>query len=335
MVGLIVLLVSAGTAWALWQRSLHPSFVWGVGLNPTPTGVLTAETTHDVVERARTLGVNTIRVKYTTENEQQRNRVRWAVTEARTPWWQPLQIVMILEHNDLILNGPEPYQAGYDLGLEAASTYRGQVAYYQLGNELAAYALKPTWGGFTPDSYIPEKYERGLTWLRGVSDGIHAGDPKAKRLVTGHWLQHAFWEMAKDDGLAFEAIGWDWFHEELPVPSLVDFEFEEKPYDLIGKLASIAETVWVTEAGVNGDVVGRSKAAAFLTEFITELRTDPRIDGVFVAQLTDEMHNQWSENWQHGLIGIEPVDLANQIWRFSDTVRPEYRAYDALIHQTN
>lgn len=332
-----ITIVLGGSAYAWYARQsetpitsapAETRFTWGVGLNPTPTREISPSAVQAVIDDARELGVNTIRVKYIPDPPEQQKRFDLTVDAIKNG--TPLEVVAILEHDDDILNGSDPYRAGYNLGYNAATRYKGKVQYYQMGNELAAYALKPSWGGHTRDSYVEDRYQRAFQWLKGMSKGIRAADPNAKRLITGHFMHYAFWDRAKEDGLQFEVVGWDWFHEELPIPSFVNFEYEGKSVDLVGRLAALAPTLWITEAGVNGNVVGYDKAASYLSNFIKEIRTDDRIKGLFVVPLTDEMHNSGLPNWQNGLIGIQATDTAQTHWKLSEK-RSTFYTYQKAI----
>ncbi len=307
----------------------YPDFVWGTGINVTPTGISSRESVLRVVEEAQALGINTIRVRYTHEYPEAIVKIDWLaeILRERQP---PVQVILIFDQNPDVERIAEPnaYQTAFLLAKNVATKYRDVFQYYQLGNEMAAYALKPTWGGYTTDSYIPEKYQEALLWLRGLSDGVAAGDPQAKRVVTGNWLNVVFWEQAKHDGLQFEIVGWDWFYEKFPIPDPTKLTVDGKPYDLIGKLAALGD-VWMTEAGVNGDIVGDREASDYLEQLVRQLYRNPLIKGFFLPMLTDEMHRSQTPNWQYA-----PVELIyeNNQWQLGGH-RIIFDRYHQLIQE--
>lgn len=293
----------SGNDFSFLNFNQAPKFNWGVGINPTATGNKSKESVEEIVKKAKNLGVNTARINYPINNPENINTVDWAIDKLVSKPKRVL-VALILEHNDNILESSDPYSQGYKFSNEIAKKYQGKVSYYQMGNEVGAYALKPTWGGDTRDAYDKIKYQKALTWLKGVSNGIKAADPKAKRIVTGHHVQYAFWQMAKEDGLEFEIVGWDWFHQDFPVPSLKSFKKDDKPFDLLSKLNDIGD-VWITEAGVNGAVVGYDKASDYLSSFAKEVYSLQQMKGFFAFSLTDEVHQNTEKNWQKGLIALQ------------------------------
>ena len=277
-------------------------FRWGINVNLTPTDEQNITSANQVLDLAKDLGADIIRVGGPVYDVNYFPFLGQAIDSARE---KGLEVELIIGHDNKIIDGPDPELAGYKLGKQIAQQFKGKIEYYQLGNELATYALKPSWGGDYADNYIDDKMEKSLAWLKGISEAIHEVDPDAQRVATGHSVMYYFWQEAINRNIGFEVIGWDWHGDILPIVSINKFEVDKKPYDLVGKLSSMGKKLWIQESGANGALVGYDNAAQYLANYAQEIYLTPQFDGFFGFTLTDEIHQAGEKGWNKGLVALQ------------------------------
>jgi hypothetical protein len=148
------------------------------------------------------------------------------------------------------------YAAAYAMGRAYASRFKTDIATWELANE------GDNWIGMKGDGsdisqYDRAKYARARGMIRGLLDGIHAGDPHAKGIVNGAgWCHWGFQEQLWRDGVRWDITGWHWYS------SYGDLEkargcgntnILQRFHDTFGK------PIWLTE--INVDRYGGDKAA--------------------------------------------------------------------------
>ncbi len=107
---------------------------------------------------------------------------------------------------------------------DIAARYKGKIAYYQLSNEtdircLNKYTVTDKEGivhtydydGTQTWQYDPVRYAVIRDRLRGLSEGVRAGDATAKRIINMGWKHTGFLELLNADGVQWELTGFDWY----------------------------------------------------------------------------------------------------------------------------
>jgi hypothetical protein len=189
--------------------SFNPStFQWGVTMRPYAIGSYSTSKWSTQISKAHSLGVGWARVMWDynckkpfTENTQ--------VIKALNK--KHINTMLVIEHNPNDGNN-NLYQQGYNEGKSIAKYYKGTVHYYQLMNEGGAQSIKsPTSNGQTVTDYNVAAYNQVRDFMKGLSDGITAGDPTAIKVVTISWTQVGFLDRIVKDGVNFNVIGLDWY----------------------------------------------------------------------------------------------------------------------------
>lgn len=199
-------------------------FVFGIHTNAFVANTIGDPYQPDNVDRAlklaKKLGVSHLRINYEPYgdeiNDDFINRVAKTGIEpvliVESPW--PLHQIFEKEN----------YQSGYNLGKRVASRYQNKIKYFQVANEVSGIAIKPRHPGNKFSDYDLAKYQIMRDWLKGLADGIRAGNPQAQRIVSSNWIATAVIDEIIKDGVEFEIIGWDWFSEmgENPTGKILD-----------------------------------------------------------------------------------------------------------------
>ena len=188
--------------------------------------------------------------------------------------------------NILYVIHPEPdvgYQAAYDMAKTYARTFP-QVTHWELGNEY------DIWVGMTDDGsdiaqYDRARYVRARETLRGLLDGVRAGNPKAKTMVNaGGWCHYGFLQQLLHDGLDWDITAYHWYS------SYGDIDNARcGAGNVLAVLHSWGKPIWMTEFGSD---FGTDKSQAdYLPKVMRRWETIAdryNIQAAFIYQLLDQ-----------------------------------------------
>jgi len=193
------------------------------------------------------------------------------------------------------------YQKSYDSAFKFASHYKGSIQAYELSNEQDAYSL--TGGpGDQVSMYDARKYGIVSSMLRGLSEGVHAGDPSAKRIVDfSGWLHTGFFQRVENDHIAYEIVGVHWYGnmgeincpgQSYPCPSRLQH------FNVVQRLQSIThgKPMWVTEINYSplpnrSEEQNGQQEQQYLVATLQRFLTSPTLypfEVVFIYELLDE-----------------------------------------------
>lgn len=222
-------------------------------------------------------------------------------------------------------------QASYPIALEVgkgiASRYKGRVPYYQLANEASGVAIKKGLSGQSKTDYDEKKYAIFKEWLRGLSDGVAQGDPKAKRIISANWLGTGVIERLIEDNVNFEIIGWNWYSdmgEDLVVKQNgVDFNIPQY-------LSRYNKEFWVVELNRReGALDGNTAAqASYIQTVGTNLKAQTKVTGLFIFTLVDLCDSLDKDYGRMGLVALKQnADKTCSI----EGKRPSFEVFAKLI----
>ncbi|HVV94024.1 MAG TPA: hypothetical protein VHD15_11445 [Hyphomicrobiales bacterium] len=271
------------------------AILWGVNGHPLVSypGV-TAERQLDLVKG---LGATSYRVDVTSTDQIPRLAALIDAARARHMTILPVLIpVSDLAHP----SEAQLYAAARDFAETFGRRFKGQVPVWELGNELENFALITScemrddgshypcqWGlagGLAPLDYYGPRYVKVLAVLRGLSDGIHAADPAARRAIgTSGWGHVGIFQRFKQDGLGWDISVWHMYGE--------DPEWAFKLLKPLGK------PIWITEfgqagAGPEGEAA-QAQALGHWIRRIDQLAQPYDVEAAFLYELLDESY--WGE----------------------------------------
>lgn len=200
-------------------------------------------------------------------------------------------------------------EANYTMALnyayQEAKQYKGRIKYYEAGNELDNWTgiVKP-YIGFGPLVHRQDRYPLARGYLRGLVDGVRAGDPDAKILInsTG-WCHFGFMQSLWNDGLRWDITAVHWYEQ------FGDLESGCRGTNPIQMYASFGKPIWITEfnstIGIKND--DQQHAAKWVKEFIRRLRelsSKYEIQAAFIYELLDEPEKKGLER-KFGIIDVD------------------------------
>ncbi len=252
------------------------------------------------LDLAKELGVTDVRANIEVDDAINDDFVNLAIQKGLTP-------TLIIEPELGDFFNLATYQKAYDIAKKYATRYQGKVPYYQLANEASGSTVKPNASGNKLTDYDEKKYPAFKDWLRGLSDGVAAADPAAKRMVSAHWLGVAAIDKLATDKVNFEIIGWNWYSDmgnDL-IKKLDDGTTLNIPQYFKAKYP--AKEFWVVELNRrNGTLDKNYKAQAdFLQTFITNVLSHKNTKGIFIFPLTDQCAEMDKDYGNMGLITIK------------------------------
>lgn len=169
--------------------------------------------------------------------------------------------------------GTESEQVAYDksraLGLGIARNWAstGQH-FYECGNELEN---RFTGGaGSDPSNYDESFYLAFRGTVRGLIDGVRAGDPQAQVApAVGGWLHYGLYDMlmkgTEPNGtkgappVTWDFTGWHWYSDMGDIEDASDSHV-----NVLAKLATYGKPIWITEFGFRPDG-DQNHQAAYIT----------------------------------------------------------------------
>jgi hypothetical protein len=284
----------------------HAAMLWGV--NGHPLTAYSGVTTAEQLDLAKALGVGAYRVDVTATEQIPRLAALIQAARARDITILPV----LIPPTDLAHQSEDKlYAIAHDFAEAFGRRFKGEVPVWELGNELENFALITScemrddgshypcqWGvagGVAPLDYYGPRYQKVLALLRGLSEGIHAADPAARRAIGTSGFGHVgIFQRFVHDGLAWEINVWHLYGE--------DPEWAFKMLQPIGK------PIWITEygeagAGPNGEAA-QAKALAYWIHRIAALAGRYDIEAAFLYELMDESYWGASNEARMGVVRL-------------------------------
>lgn len=201
------------------------------------------------------------------------------------------------------------YEASYAYGKECATRYQGKIRYFELSNEkdCACMTKWPNGGdrdGASVDDYDPAKYAPIRGMMRGLAEGLRAGNPECLRVIdTAGWLHFGFIDLLVRDEVPFDILAWHWYSE------MGDIAEPKKSYSgeyaVLDKLAGYGKPVWITEGNARDGTLGHTEqeAARILADTVSSVRASGKVDAYVVYELLDEPSLLWAGGEaQYGIV---------------------------------
>lgn len=241
-----------------------------------------------------------------------------ALAEARG-----IQILPILFHEGSLQNDSAEtiYARSRTVAEQVGRRFAGRIKVWELENELEGYAIiQPCemrddgtkypceWGpagGVSPLEYYGPRWRKVSAALKGLSDGLRAGDPNAKRAIgTAGWGHAGAFDRMKQDGIGWEISVWH------------AYEINE---DMLVRVAAHAKPIWITEFNSkNPDVDDATRAGDVqrMLDRLKAIRSTYNIQQVSFYELLDEPY--WTDyEGRQGMIRL--VKQADGSWRLGTT----------------
>lgn len=222
------------------------------------------------------------------------------------------------------------YERAFTLGRAMATRYRGRVPIWSLANEVEGHALlRPcesfddgspypcSWGvsiGTTARDYHGGRWAQVSAMYRGLSEGVHAGDPDALRAIgVAGWGRFGAFERMALDGVDWDITVWH--------------DYESVSEEAIARLAAFGRPIWLMEFNAGADSLSPEERARLVAERVANyqrLRALYPIAGAFFYELYDEPY--WGDTFEarQGLITLR------QNWRGFWDVGPDKPGAGAL-----
>jgi len=157
-----------------------------------------------------------------------------------------------VDRNKEIHNPDGVYKTSFEAARKLAERFKGRIPVYDLHNELDGWCMNTDYWGKNkhPDGdelkhYFPDRLTLAAAMLRGLADGVRAGDPDAKRMInTGGWLHTGFVQAMVEADVSFEILSWHWYSDMGKIDSIE----ARGGRDLLGELLAFGKPIWITEA---------------------------------------------------------------------------------------
>jgi len=301
-------------------------FMWGVTMGPSDLNRYSSSVWQKQISTATDLGVDWIRLKFDSENEDPFKRndeeIKY-LTKAN------LRVVLIIEQDASKNNANiDHYKDGYDDGFKIASHYKGKVKFYQMINEGGGGTIRqPTMSGQTEDQFDEEKYKIVTAYLRGVSEGIAKADPDAWRIVNMGWTHVGYLDKIVKDKIEFDVIGIDWYGW---MGSFGEKKLENGQL-LFDKLKSYKKPLIFMEVNADskGKIVYPEKQAAFISEIgAWAWQNKDYVKGFFVLSLFDGVNNAREDAEYFGIVEAKKNPSGTYV---PGKPRESFYAYQELI----
>lgn len=202
---------------------------------------------------------------------------------------------------DAKLTPEENYRRGYNHGFKEAQNYAGRIKYYEASNELDNWT-KMVGDGSHKVMYNPFRYKMAREFLRGLVDGIHAGDKEARVLIdNAGWCHYGFLKALWADGVRWDITAFHWYSDQ------GNIERAGCQAANIAEIhASFGKPVWITEYNYRPkkDGYDQEEAEKWVAAFINQIKTiAPKynIQAAFIYELFDEPDERGNEKY-YGII---------------------------------
>jgi len=311
---------------AITTENYREPFMWGITMRSTSLGRYIDTIWLKQIKLASNLGVKWVRLAWSFDAPDQ-----FAFNDEIIKYLKDngLQVYLIIEPPkfDKIR---DPYQDGFNNAFRIASHLKGQIKYYQIMNEASGNAIKSgSFSGENDSDYDPTKYARTRDWIKGALDGVHKADPSAYTVISAQWLHVGFLDKLKDDNVAYDIIGWDWFSD-------MGFMGDKKLSNgtlLIDKLKSYGKPLILAEInyrpeGKNGQKgQPEAKQASFIQK-MADWSVQAGLKGFYVLELLDNPNSGNGYTDYYGIVGVK--QSVSGVWSIGNP-RQAYTTYQEII----
>jgi hypothetical protein len=217
--------------------------------------------------------------------------------------------------------------------------YADRLSIWELANELDDPAIlrrgdiNPAngqpWDTGSPDGseilhYEPQRLSRALAVLEGLSRGVAAVQPSARRLIgTAGWKHYGFLQAVERAQIPYEIIAWHWYSEMGTMTNAGGT-------NVLAQLQQFHRDIWITEAGRrDGSMMHtETEQAKYYTEDIPRMAAFyPEVKAYFVYELLDEPALGFMNGEAYyGVVKVEPDNAG--VWKVTDR-KPAYQAIQA------
>jgi len=311
--------------------------LWGVFTNPyvfnTPNDSFMPDHVDKQVSYWKDLGLNIVRFNYeffSDRPEYIKPENDYLIKKLQANGIKRLMVVESPLEKDFF--NLANYQKGYEWGSFIGTHFKGKIDYYQLLNEVSGKAVKENASGYKIEDYDMAKFAPMEEYIKGLSDGIHEADPKAKRVICAHWIGVAAIDKLIADDVNFEVIGWNWFSEMGDDPTNKKLD-DGTVLNIPKHFEKSGKEFWLTELNrSSGSFDGKEQdQAQYLKTAMDNLMKSGLVKGVFVYQLFDPNPGDDGKQTPNNQLGIIKVkkDSAGK-WGPGEK-KPAYSTYKDLI----
>jgi hypothetical protein len=209
------------------------------------------------------------------------------------------------------------YRKSYDRALSFVNHYKNVFHVYELSNELDNFSISGG-DGDKPSDYNPQKYEVVKEMLRGLAEGVHAGDASAQRIIDfAGWLHTGFFERLESDHIPYEIVGVHWYQDmgEITCPGQsYPCPPRAQHFNVIQRLETITHNkpIWVTETSYkplprNSAEENVNRKLNYLPPTLERYMNSPSrypFEVVILYELLDEPHMTTASEQQTGLYTV-------------------------------
>ncbi len=310
------------------QPAAKGDITWGISVLTFPFPTYIESFTKTEVAEAKKLGITHVRVDYIPFNPKATDNSVKVVNEAG------LKVVLIIP--------PGPNSIWTDKKLEdntkkyvteIVKRYKGKVAVYQVGTEMASVALLNNGSkhGIDLKDYPADALKAATTWVKVANETLKKEDPGVLRMVNDQWVHTGFFDNYFKQGGDFDILGWNWFSDMgTDMESVVIDAKAKQTYELLDKLKSYNKPIWLTEVNRRlGSNDGNEKAQADYITTMAKYAINHKdvIKGFFVFNLLED---QAAPKEEKGYSIIKALDDNGQKQTITGH-KPAFEAYQKVI----
>lgn len=315
------------------QKITPPSknyFYWGAKMTPSATtlsgtsGIYEGfdEAINDQLEFGKELGLNIVKATWEARSDKIDNFVNWAKARG-------FKVVIQLEDPEMTdFWSQATHERARELGKKVASRYYGQVDFYQLGNEINGAVIKPGGIGKDKGDYDPWKWGIMKNWLLGLTQGIHEGDPFAKKIITFNWKGTGIIDLIREANIHFDIIGVNWYSDMGdPFQSFdINRKYWSNMFEYLWDKHRI--DIWVSEANQHKGTYDASTQgqADSIRGFADAAFNSPFIKAFMVYQMSDTINQRGTETGHYGIVWLR----YDNRWKVMDR-KPAFSAFQGVI----
>ncbi|MDD2307882.1 MAG: glycosyl hydrolase [Prolixibacteraceae bacterium] len=212
------------------------------------------------------------------------------------------------------------YKISYDYSKKLVHELKQDVKVWELDNELDNFAMVKKgelsyigrlWkfdipSGDKVEHYEADRLQKSMALLKGLSDGVYAADPKAKRIINANWIHYGFFEHIVLNKINYEIIGWHWYS------NMGDILNVKGKFNLLAKLNEFNKPLWITEINRKGGsqgIDGEQELDRYmkgLLQTYPEYSIKYRIEKLMIYELLDEP--QFGSNNPESFYGLVNVN---------------------------
>lgn len=194
------------------------------------------------------------------------------------------------------------YRISYEYARKIVGELKNDIHVWELSNELDNVAivrkgelsyLRKLWNYGVPNGAKMEHYEstrikKVMVLLKGLSDGVHAADPVARRIINATYIHYGFFDHLVSNSIGFEIVGWHWYSD------MGDLTKTKGNYNLLERLNKYDKPIWITEINRRGGSQGSNgemEQYAYLKDTLKRylLYSEKyNIRNIFIYELLDE-----------------------------------------------